>query len=117
MYLYTALFSIFFKGCTPGKFLLHFGVRHINGQRASVFSLLVRYTLLYSGPLLFCLLPQITAALGMTVQALELLIALSFIFGFSALIYYSVVVWMVPSRDYPWGMLSKTRAALTPPRT
>ena len=117
MYLYTVLFSIFFKGRTPGKFLLHFSVRHISGERASVFSLLVRYTLLYICPLLFCLLPQMTAAIGMTVQALDLLIKLAFILGLSSLIYYTIVVWMFPARDYPWGTLSKTRAALTPPRT
>ena len=117
MFLYTILFSIFFKGYTPGKFLLHFSVRHISGERASVFSLLVRYTLLYICPLLFCLLPQMTAAIGMTVQALDLLIKLAFILGLSSLIYYTIVVWMFPARDYPWGTLSKTRAALTPPRT
>ena len=116
MFLYTVLFSIFFKGCTPGKRLLHFSVRHISGRRASIFCLLVRYILLYSGPLLFCLLPQITAALGMTVQARELLITLALVFSSSVLTYYSIVVWMFPSRDYPWGTLSKTRAAMTQPR-
>ena len=117
MFLYSVVFSIFFKGCTPGKYLLHFSIRHLNGQHASVFSLLARYLLLYSGPLLFCLLPQMTTSIGMTTQALELLIALSFILGLSTLIYYSIVVWMFPARDYPWGSLSKTRAMLTPPRT
>ena len=117
MFLYTVLFSIFFKGCTPGKRLLHFSVRHISGRRASAFSLLARYILLYSGPLLFCLLPQITAALGLTPQASELLITLSLIFGCSVLTYYSIVVWMFPSRDYPWGSLSRTRAAMTHLRT
>ena len=117
MFFYTVLFSIFFKGCTPGKRLLHFSVRHISGRRASVFSLVVRYILLYSGPLLFCLLPQITASLGMTPQAGELLITLSLVFGCSVLTYYSIVVWMFPSRDYPWGSFSQTRATLTLPRT
>lgn len=117
MFLYTVLFSIFFKGRTPGKLLLHFSIQNLNGQYASALNLIVRYTLLYSGPLLFCLLPQFTAALGMTTQALELLIMLSLIFGLSVLTYYSIVVWMFPSRDYPWGTLSKTRAALTHPHS
>ena len=117
MFLYTVLFSIFFKGRTPGKLLLHFSIQNLNGQYASALNLIVRYTLLYSGPLLFCLLPQFTAALGMTTQALELLIILSLIFGLSVLTYYSIVVWMFPSRDYPWGTLSKTRAALTHPHS
>ena len=53
----------------------------------------------------------------MTPQALELLITLSLILGLSVATYYSIVVWMFPSRDYPWGTLSKTRATPTPPRT
>ena len=117
MFLYTVLFSIFFKGSTPGKRLLHFSVQHISGCRASALSLLMRYILLYSGPLLFCLLPQITAFLGMSPQAIELLITLTLVFGSSLLTYYSIVVWMFPSRDYPWGTLSKTRAVLTQPHT
>ena len=116
LFLYTVVFSIFFKGHTPGKYLLHFSVRHAGGQRASVFGLLVRYVLLYSFPLLFCLLPQITASVGMSTKALELLIALSFLFGLSTMVYYSIVVWMFPARDYPWGTMSKTRATRTPPR-
>ena len=115
MFCYTILFSIFFRGCTPGKRLLHFSVQHISGQRTSVFSLLVRYTLLYGILLLYCLLPQITASLGMTVQASDLLNTLAHGLGLSLLTYYSIVVWMFPSRDYPWGTLSKTRAMLTSP--
>lgn len=115
MFLYTVLFSIFLKGRTPGKLLLHFSVQHISGQRASALGLLVRYLLLYSGPVLFCFLPQITASLGMTPEALDLLIKLSFIFGLSSLIYYIIVVWMFPSRDFPWGTLTRTRATLTAP--
>ena len=110
MFFYTVLFSIFFAGATPGKRLLHFSVRHISGRRAGVFSLLVRSALLYSVPLLFCLLPQITAALGMTPQAGNLLVILSLGLGLSAAVYYTIVVWMFPSRDYPWGTLSRTRA-------
>ena len=114
MFLYTVLFSVFFGGATPGKRLLHFSVQHIKGQRACVLSLFVRYTLLYGVLLLYCLLPQMTAALGMTVQASDLLMTLAHAFGLSALIYYTIVVWMFPSRDYPWGTLSKTRAVRKP---
>ena len=117
MFFYTVLFSIFFGGCTPGKRLLHFSVRQLSGQHASAFSLLVRYVLLYSVPFLFCLLPQFAASLGMTVQASTLLSTLAHGLGLSLLIYYSIVVWMFPSRDYPWGTLSKTRAIRIAPRT
>ena len=117
MFLYTALFSIFFGGCTPGKRLLHFSVRHISGRYASALSLLARYALLYSLPLLFCLLPQLAASLGMTVQAGILLSTIAHGLGLSAFIYYSIVVWMFPARDYPWGTLSKTRAMRTAPHT
>lgn len=117
MFLYTVLFSIFFKGCTPGKRLLHFSIQHISGQRASALSLIVRYALLYSGMLLCCLLPRMTTALDMTEQASELLITLTLGLGFSVLIYYTIVVWMFPSRDYPWGTLSRTRAVRMHPHT
>ena len=117
MFFYTVLFSIFFGGCTPGKRLLHFSVRHISGHKTSVLNLLVRYILLYGGLFLYCLLPQVTNSLGMTAQASDLLNILAHGFGFSLLTYYSIVVWMFPSRDYPWGTLSKTRAVLTQPHT
>ena len=117
MFFYTVLCSIFFKGYTPGKRLLHFSIRHISGQAASVSSLLVRYGLLYSVLLLYSLLPQIAAYLGMTTQASALFVTLVHGLGLSSLVYYSIVVWMFPSRDYPWGTLSKTRAAVTPSRT
>ena len=115
MFLYTVLFSIFFGGSTLGKRLLHFSVRHVKGDRASALSLIVRYALLYSGALLLCLLPQIAAALGMNAQASELLVTLAHGLGLSILTYYTIVVWMFPARDYPWGTLSKTRAQLTRP--
>ena len=111
MFFYSVVFSIFFEGCTPGKRLLQFRVQHIKGQRASALRLIMRYTLLYSGLLSLCLLPQMTASLGMTDQASQLLITLVHGFVLSSLIYYTIVVWMFPSRDYPWGTLSRTRAA------
>ena len=110
MFFYTVLLSILFKGCTPGKRLLHFNVQHTKGHRASALNLIIRYSLLYGVLLLYCLVPQMTGSLGMTEQASELLIILLLGLGICVLTYYSLVVWMFPSRDYPWGTLSKTRA-------
>ena len=117
MFLYTVLLSIFFKGCTPGKRLLHFQIQHTKGHRTSVLNLIVRYSLLYGVLLLYCLVPQMTAALGMTEQASQLLITLLHGLGICSLVYYSIVVWMFPSRDYPWGTLSRTRAARIQPHS
>ena len=114
MFFYTVLCCIFFKGCTPGKRLLHFCVRHIDGHPASVPRLIMRYTLLYSVMLVFSLLPQIASSLGITEQANTLLVTLAHGLGLSFLVYYSIVVWMFPSRDYPWGTLSKTRMVRMP---
>jgi len=65
---------------------------------------------------LYALLPPIALAAGMTAQAVELLMALALGLGACVFVYYSIVVWMFPARDYPWGTLSKTRAALTKAR-
>ena len=110
MFLYTVLLSTLFNGYTPGKRLLHFHVQHIKGHRVSALNLIVRYSLLYGVLLLYCLVPQITAALNVTEQAIELLITLLPGLSLCALTYYSIVVWMFPARDYPWGTLSRTHA-------
>lgn len=113
-FVYTTVCSMLFRGRTVGKWLLHIRVCSAEGGEVSRLRLLGRYAMLYSVLILLSLTPTLATLAGMPPAGVELLASVQTVLCVAAVGYYVIAAWMFPSRDYPWGVLSGTRAVTVP---